>query len=161
MNGYRNICRDLQNVSFSTAHRTPIKHPFFRIVSRTINKPPVYLVQTDGSFRAHNQSSTAVLAFTKPKLQQIRHYDEHFNSYESKWASVLDGVRFSAAHDFGGIELENDNAAVITLLKERRPPAQDYVQHYYDEILREAAHLDWFAVRWIPRELNRADKLFH
>jgi len=138
-----------------------MKHPFFRITSRTSNKPPVCLVQTDGSFRggASFGSRTAVLAFTKPSLQQIRHYDEHFNSYESEWASVLDGVRFSAAHEFGGIELENDNAAVIAFLKDGRAPPQEYVSHYYHDILREAAHLDWFAVRWIPRELNRADTL--
>jgi len=106
-----------------------------------------------------SQSRTAVLAFTKPALQQVRHYDEHFNSYESEWASVLDGVRFSAAHQIGGIELENDNAAVIAYLKDRRAPPQEYASHYYHEILREAAHLDWFAVRWIPREINRADTL--
>ncbi len=94
-------------------------------------------------------------------LQQLRHYDSHENLYESEWASVLDGVLFSEAHQLGGIELEHDNAAVIMILKDRRVPTQEYVKFYYNEILRAADNLDWFAIRWIPHEINHADKLLH
>jgi ribonuclease HI len=84
---------------------------------------------------------------------------EHVNSTESEWASVLDGLQFSITKDQGAVEIENDNLAVIEAIIRRR--AKKEVERYYlHTILEESADLEWLAIRWIPRELNRADTLF-
>ena len=137
--------------------------PFFRIASRTVEKPQMYRIQTDGSFYQPLQiSRTAVLAMTTPRIECVNGYFEHKNATESEWASVLDGLKLSCALELPGIELENDNLGIMNTLisKEKRTwKNQEYAKYCYDEIQRLANQLDWVEVRWIPREANEADLL--
>jgi len=135
--------------------------PFHRLTG-LIRPATVAHVQTDGSYH-HRQrlSRTAVILRTDDEYRLMTTYmeGEHKNSTESEWASVLDGLQFSIAKDQGAVELENDNLGVIEALIKRR--AKKEVERYYlHAILEESADLDWLGIRWIPRELNRADTLF-
>jgi len=135
--------------------------PFHRLAG-VIRPAAVARVQTDGSYRHSTRlSRTAVILRADDEWRLMKTYieGEHENSTESEWASVLDGIQFSIAKDQGALELENDNQGVIEALIRRR--AKKEVERYYlDAILEESADLDWLGIRWIPRELNRADTLF-
>ena len=119
-------------------------------------------VQTDGSFKpSHKLSRTAVILL-KPdgeKYTLCTTYFNHANSHESEWCSVLDGVEFSLKKGSQAINLENDNLGVITSLITEKKPSGLYSDYYY-QIKDLAKKFDWLGVRWIPRELNRADDLF-
>jgi hypothetical protein len=84
----------------------------------------------------------------------------HRNSYESEWASVLDGIMYAIKKDDGSVELENDNQSVIRALITKTPPSQDYAQFYYYKTLEISNYMDLLSVRWIPRKQNQADRLF-
>ena len=73
---------------------------------------------------------------------------------------MLDGILFSAKKDQGAIELENDCLGIIKGLTQRRPPTDKLASHLYGKIFREIRRMDHVGVRWIPREMNRADELF-
>lgn len=119
-------------------------------------------VQTDGSYHHRLRlSRTAVILQASDEYRLMTTYmqGEHKNSTESEWASVLDGLQFSIAKDQGAVEIENDNQAVVDAIIKRQ--AKKEVERYYlHTILEESADLDWLGIRWIPRELNRADTLF-
>ena len=135
--------------------------PFHRLAG-VIRPAAVARVQTDGSYQhALRLSRTAVILRADDEWRLMKTYieGEHANSTESEWASVLDGIQFSIAKDQGALELENDNQGVIEALIRRR--AKKEVERYYlHTILEESADLEWLGIRWIPRELNRADTLF-
>jgi ribonuclease HI len=135
--------------------------PFHRLAG-VIRPALVAHVQTDGSYHhAQRLSRTAVILRADDEWRLMKTYleGEHANSTESEWASVLDGIQFSIAKDQGALELENDNQGVIEALVRRR--AKKEVERYYlHTILEESADLEWLGIRWIPRELNRADTLF-
>jgi ribonuclease HI len=135
--------------------------PFHRLTG-LIRPAIVARVQTDGSYHhAQRLSRTAVILQTDGEYRLMKTYmeGEHANSTESEWASVLDGLQFSITKDQGAVEIENDNLAVIEAIIRRR--AKKEVERYYlHTILEESADLEWLAIRWIPRELNRADTLF-
>ena len=138
--------------------------PFFRIASRTIYKPPLCHIQTDGSFHRRLQlSRTAVLMLTLPPVERVATYYDHENSYESEWVSVLDGLKLARSLDVEGVELENDNVGVISVLMAQEEPNwsnQMNIRKHYYEIKELANQMDWVQVRWIPREINYADMLF-
>ena len=84
---------------------------------------------------------------------------EHKNSTESEWASILDGIIFSRTNDQGAVELENDNLGVVHTLKMGRA-TKEMDRYYSNAIAKEVDKLEWISLRWIPREYNRADRLF-
>ena len=88
----------------------------------------------------------------------LRTYLDHRHSADSEWCSVLDGIRLAKELDRGAIFLENDSLRVINALIIRQPPKH---MDYYHAILDEIRQMDYIGIRWIPRELNRADDLFH
>jgi len=90
----------------------------------------------------------------------IKTYLTHRNSYESEWQSVLDGIIYSLKKDIGSLELENDNLSVINSIISMKSPNLDYAKPYFNEIIEYSNYLDWFSIRWVPRKLNKADKLF-
>jgi ribonuclease HI len=118
-------------------------------------------VQTDGSFKG-NISRTAVLLNTShnENYKLLNSYLDHKNSTESEWCSVLDGIQYSISKDEGSIELENDNLGVINSIINNKMPNKSYLADYYYLIENEIRNLDYFGIRWIPRELNRADDIF-
>jgi hypothetical protein len=121
-----------------------------------IRAPHTQLIQTDGSFKS-GISRTACL-FPQSREYMLRTYLDHRHSADSEWCSVLDGIRLAKELDHGAIHLENDCLGVVQALVSRRPPKH---MDYYHSILDEIRQMDYIGIRWIPRELNRADDLFH
>ena len=121
-----------------------------------IRAPHTQLIQTDGSFKS-GISRTACL-FPRSREYMLRTYLDHRHSADSEWCSVLDGIRLAKELDRGAIFLENDCLGVVQALVSRRPPKH---MDYYHAILDEIRQMDYIGIRWIPRELNRADDLFH
>jgi ribonuclease HI len=124
---------------------------------------PKSRVQTDGSFKlSQNKLSRTAVILLKPdgeKHTLCSTYFTHANSHESEWCSVLDGIEFSKKKGSQSINLENDNLGVITSLISQKKPSGLYSDYYY-QITDLAKEFEWLGIRWIPRELNRADDLF-
>uniref|UniRef100_A0A6C0JVL4 RNase H type-1 domain-containing protein n=1 Tax=viral metagenome TaxID=1070528 RepID=A0A6C0JVL4_9ZZZZ len=135
----------------------------FTALSHLAKRPPsLAFIQTDGSFSRGNISRTAVTLNTKDNINYtlLNTYFDHKNSGESEWCSILDGLLYAQKKDQGSVELENDCLPVIRHLILRKPPMKGYLTEYYSAILKEVKIMDYIAVRWIPREMNGADKLF-
>lgn len=120
-------------------------------------------IQTDGSFKIHNGriSRTAVI-LTKPdgvKYSLCSTYFDHANSCESEWRSVVDGLKYGIKKDTKAVNLENDNLGVMNSLIQKNKPSGLYSEYYY-YIFELVKRFDHLAIRWIPRGLNKADKLF-
>ena len=133
----------------------------FSILTRSTRPLLVAHVQTDGSFRNGVSCTAALLKTPTPEDYTLltTHFG-HKDSQHSEWASVLDGILFSAKKDQGAIELDNDCLGIIKGLTQRRPPTDKLASHLYGKIFREVRRMDHVGVRWIPREMNRADELF-
>jgi hypothetical protein len=59
------------------------------------------------------------------------------------------------------VGVENDNLNVIhSLMFDRKPLTQEYARYYRNEIFQIVRQAECAGVRWIPREINRADELF-
>jgi len=58
------------------------------------------------------------------------------------------------------MELENDCLGVVKALIRRQAPTERQSAHFYSAVCREIRGLDYFGIRWIPREMNKADDLF-
>jgi hypothetical protein len=141
-----------------------LKPTRFVTLSRSLIKPDkIAHLQTDGSFSSSNISRTAVILSTRENVNYklMNTYFDHKNSSESEWCSILNGIKYSIHKDEGCAELENDCLPVIQHLINKRVPRKGYLQEYYNLILNEAKNMDYLAIRWIPREMNRADDLFH
>lgn len=141
------------------------KPSVFSALSKPGPRPPkVALVQTDGSFSSQyvEMSRTAVLLKCPDALEYslVDTYSDHISSTESEWASVLNGIRFALKKDQGSVELENDCMPVMKHLIFRKAPAKSYLADYYAAVLKEARPMEYLGVRWIPRELNKADDFF-
>lgn len=135
--------------------------PLTEIVSRP---PYTAKLQTDGSF-SHKYpqiSRTAVIltSVNGDKLQLCKTYMNHTSSYESELCSILDGMKFSIKRNQDSIELENDNLGVINSLINCKIPRQPILARYYLDIYKQVRQFEYVGIRWIPRELNKADELF-
>jgi ribonuclease HI len=131
-----------------------------------MNYRPSYTVrvQTDGSFGIKYQpiSRTAVILTDCSGIRYslCKTYFDHKNSTESEWCSVLDGLNYCLKKDEGAVELENDNLGVMNSLIQRKPPRHGYLADYYGMIHKQLTLLEYVSIRWIPRQLNKADGLF-
>ena len=130
---------------------------------RGIKPPKVAHIQTDGSFSMEFKiSRTAVIL--KDKVGQnytlCKTYLYHNNSMESEWCSILDGIRYAIQRDEGSIELENDCLPVVKSIIRSKIPRNSLLANYYTAVFKEIRGLDYLGIRWIPRELNKADELF-
>ena len=142
--------------------RGAILMPYVRIGGRQTARPPIVAkVQTDGSYTRRLQRIAAIL--TKPshsirtEVMELRTQ----NSTETEWASIAMGLHLALQNGEGAVGLENDNLSVIhSLMFDRKPLTHDYARHYRNEIFQIANKAEWAGVRWIPREINRADELF-
>jgi ribonuclease HI len=138
----------------------------FTVLTRGVIHRPSYTarIQTDGSFSANYKSISRTAVFlTTSKGEQYslcRTYFDHKNHVESEWCSVLEGIEYSLKKDQDAIELENDNLGVITSLVNHRIPRHSYLSDYYLMIYKYMRQFEYVGIRWIPRELNRADNIF-
>lgn len=120
-------------------------------------------MQTDGSFgMQYKISRTACLMLDSKKDSRslIKTYLDHKNSYESEWCSVVDGIDFALKKKEYTLEIENDNLSLIKCLINKKRPTQKYAVDYFDYVMDVSSKIDYLAIRWIPRELNKADDLF-
>lgn len=130
----------------------------------TVKKPLLVIpakIQTDGSFINGKISRTAVI-LTKSdgvKYSLVNTYFDHKNLHESEWRSVVDALEYTIKKEEHSVLLENANFGVINNLVNRNKPPGLYI-YYYDYIFEMLGNFDFLAVRWIPRALNKADKLF-
>lgn len=135
--------------------------PPFSVLRGTALRPSKLAhVQTDGSFK--DLSRTAVLLRTTipEEYTLLGTYFDHKNSGHSEWCSVLDGILFSKKKDQGCLELENDCLGVIQALTRKKQPRDALSAYLYSSISKEIRGLEHFGIRWIPREMNKADDLF-
>jgi len=141
----------------------PSIRPFSVLFSARLVKPTtIGFLQTDGSFRYKDRiSRTACVLKDEGEIyRSVKTYFNHENSYESEWCSILDGIRMSQDYEVGDVQIENDNLSVINCLINERKPKQEYAAKYYKDIMSASKDMDWLEVRWIPRKLNKADRLF-
>ena len=116
-------------------------------------------VQTDGSFKRLSRTAVILETVQGEQFTLTNTYFTHANSHESEWCSVLNGLEFSLKKNQKAVTLENDNQSVIQSLITQSPPKSLYWP-YYDSIHDLMTEFDWVSVRWIPREQNKADRLF-
>jgi ribonuclease HI len=116
-------------------------------------------IQTDGSFRKNISRTAIILDSIQGEETLVNTYFTHANSHESEWCSVLNGLEFSLKKKQLAVTLENDNQGVIQSLITQSPPKSLYWP-YYDAIFELMNEFDWVSMRWIPRERNKADRLF-
>jgi ribonuclease HI len=115
-------------------------------------------IQTDGSFRKISRTAVILDTIQGEQFTLVNTYFTHANSYESEWCSVLNGLEFALKKKQTAVTLENDNQGVIQSLITQTPPKTFW--NYYDDIYDLMDEFDWVSMRWIPRERNKADRLF-
>ena len=138
--------------------------PYYRIGGRRALQPLILTrVQTDGSF-GRPVGAQAAAVITSPigvTASQKIHVPEARSSTEAEWASVAFGLRLALENDHETIGLENDCLGVVSaLMYPMNPLRHAYARHYRGLIYGLAAQTMWTGVRWIPRQINRADDLF-
>jgi hypothetical protein len=138
---------------------------YHRIGGALTYSPPVLsIVQTDGSHTSR-QSRVAMILTSRDEMSMYKKMIpiRAENSTETEWASVAAGVEFAIQKGESYIGIENDNLGVVgALITDKRDFGRStYAYYYRDKILKSAGLTLWTGIRWIPREINRADDLFH
>lgn len=138
--------------------------PYHQIGGNIVYRPPLFArVQTDGS-RTFVKSRVAMILTTRDSMNIYKKMTEipHTESpTETEWASVSAGLEFAIQKGEIAIGIENDNLSVVgALITEKQNLRHEYARYYRDRILRYASLTLWTGIRWIPREINRADDLF-
>jgi len=140
----------------------PILRDFIRIGGRhAYPLPCCALLQTDGSYKTRKGAVAAIL--TTPDNRTVyrnTHPIVASNSTEAEWASIANGIRFALEKEQFLLAVENDNLSVIAALTGYGTLNHSYARYYKSQITKLTAQTLWTGVRWIPRELNRADDLF-
>lgn len=129
------------------------------------------LLQTDGSFYPKTHHSYVAMylrsSIYNTKNNKIFKHTERIpdaqDSTETEWASVNLGLIYALNQNETNVNIENDNLGVILgLMLPNKTLKHDYAKYHRHNILKNANdHSQWTAIRWIPRELNNADKLFN
>jgi hypothetical protein len=122
-------------------------------------------VQTDGSYYTRNKLSRIAMilypSMSKVTQKQMLQIMDVNDSTETEWASVSQGLVFALEHDETIINIENDNLSVVSaLIMPQNNLKRDYAKYYRNTILSNARETEWTGIRWIPRGMNLADKLF-
>ena len=82
------------------------------------------------------------------------------NSMESEWASLVDGLEYSQNKGIKCLTIENDCLPVVRSIILKAPPKNPRFLDYYKSFYSLTTAYTWLGIRWIPREMNRADSLF-
>ena len=136
--------------------------PYVRIGGRATYRPPILTkVQTDGSYTRRLQRIAAVVTKPNQSLQKEIRTIRVESSVEAEWASIVMGLQLAQQHSDGVIGVENDMLGIIhALMFAEKPMMHEYARHCRNEFYKFAEMSEWVGVRWIPREINRADELF-
>lgn len=129
--------------------------------------PPLQcgLLQTDGSFY-HKTGFSRVAMILKSEngnreVKDTQIIPRCVDSTETEWASVSRGLLFALEEGERNINVENDNFSVVShLILRDGVPKQEYVKYFRHVILTTASKYNWVGIRWVPREMNKADELF-
>lgn len=142
---------------------------FFRLGGKYRRSFVPSLVQTDGSFYSGKRSGfvAALLHHNDNIYKQTVWLETAEDSCETEWASVYNGIIFSLNKQATQIHIENDNLGVVESLiattispKQKKRREKEYATYYRHAILSLVKQTNYAAIRWIPREQNRADDLF-
>jgi len=126
---------------------------------------PIYyaILQTD----VYKYSKfTKVSAVLRPSVHDrfastIFPIDHYASSSEADWESVASGLEFALEQGEESVAIENHNLHVIHgLIVPGIELRHSYAKYHKQRILRLAEHMEWLGARWIPRDMNHADKLF-
>ena len=125
--------------------------------------PLTAIAQVDGSY-VKNMGRAAVL-FTRANgeetFRNVYQLGVVASATEAEWAAVYSGIMKGLELREGSVLVENDCLGVINHLMQRDVTLKhEYARYYRSRILGAAAQFEWVGVRWIPRELNQADKIF-
>lgn len=135
----------------------------YHLQSNISNKiHPLTRVQTDGTLYSKNKTGAvaALLYYQSRSAQGFTHPLEHLDdSTEAQWASVYFGLEMAKRSNQSLIGIENDSLSVIRHIMCNDTGGTDYARYYNHKIKEVAEELQWCGVRWIPRELNRANTL--
>lgn len=115
-------------------------------------------IQTDGSFKRLSRTAVILDTIQGEQFTLTNTYFTHANRHESEWCSVLNGLEFSLKKNQKAVTLENDNQGIIKSLITQTPPKVHCP--YYHAIYDLMNEFEWVSMRWIPREQNKANKLF-
>ena len=139
---------------------------FKRIGGRSLVAPrKSALLQTDGSFFPATKFSRVAMILRAERdgelFKNMQPIDKARDSTETEWASVHYGLLFALEKNEWNIQIENDNLSVIRgLMLPFCGLKHDYAKFYRNQILMTSVESYWTAIRWIPRELNKADAFF-
>jgi hypothetical protein len=136
--------------------------PFVRIGGHVTFPPPLLaIVQTDGSYRFKEGSIAAILTMSHrlTSCSQTKKLFAAQSSTETEWAAIAHGLEMALNRGEEAIGIENDNLGVVGTLILNKDPKQKYAKYYKDIILTLTKHSVWTGIRWIPREMNKADGL--
>ena len=136
--------------------------PYHRIGGHLTFPPPlVARAQVDGSFsRASGKVAAILTTDTGEAIYRKTQAMKAFNSTETEWAAVALGLELALQHDQTAIGIENDCLGVIqALMFPDTPLKHAYARHWRATIQKLATETHWTGVRWIPREINKADGL--
>ncbi len=137
--------------------------PYSRIGGHLTFPPPLIArAQVDGSFGRSGGSRIAAILTSDTGDAAFRSTRpiKALNSTETEWAAVALGLELALQHDQTAIGIENDCLGVIqALMFPDTPLKHAYARHWRATIQRLATETHWTGVRWIPREINKADGL--
>lgn len=139
--------------------------PYTRVAGRRPYMPILYsIVQTDKAFNTVSRR-TQVAAFMIPSLHEhitsmVITKDNAKTTLEADWMSVTAGVEFALEQGEISVALEHANLQVIHgLIVPGVELQQSYAKYHKQRILRLATHMEWLGARWIPMDMNKAEKL--
>ena len=134
-----------------------------RIGGTMTNPLPVMAhLQTDGSFLLKQKKGrcAALLEKTNQKTILKQKWDLNVsNSTQSEWMSIEHGILFAFENNEECLAIENDNLGVVSALSGCRWLSNEWEKHCYHRIQALAKQSVWTGIRWIPRELNKADQI--
>jgi ribonuclease HI len=136
---------------------------FHTLLNKTLIMPTATSrIQTDGSYNYKTKVSrtATILTINNLDYNNIKVYYDHTNSMESEWASLIDGLEYSQKNNIKSLAIENDCLPVIRSIITENPPKNIRFLEYYKYFNSLRNNYKWLGIRWIPRELNRADDLF-
>lgn len=139
--------------------------PYARIGGMSIGTPFMSaLLQTDGKFYPKTGVSRVAMLLKAEHgdttTKNIIDITQCNDSTETQWASVSRGLLFAIEQGERNITIENDNFGVVAnLILRDNVLKQEYAKHYRYIILNLASKTLWTGIRWIPREMNKADAL--